>query len=86
MDDELLKVSEVAQILRITRKSVYDLMKANLLPYVVVGVSRGRRIRRSALNAFLNSPNRGLYNHDGESYNPLNDKTPTLAPVVNPLG
>ena len=81
MEDELLKVNEVAQILRITRKSVYDLMKANLLPYVVVGVSRGRRIRRSALNAFLNNPNRDLYNSGGEPYNPDNALKPSHAGV-----
>ena len=78
MEDELLKVNEVAQILRITRKSVYDLMKAGLLPYVVVGVSRGRRIRRSALNAFLGDKNRGVYNDGASDVKSEDARMPTL--------
>ena len=68
MEDELLKIEEVAKILKVTRKSVYDLMRAKRLPYVVVGVSRGRRIRRSALNAFLNDTDRSLHTGEKESY------------------
>lgn len=78
MDDELLKVDEVAKILKVTRKSVYDLMRAERLPYVVVGVTRGRRIRRSALEAFLSGASRGLYNDRNSSYTDDHTKSPGL--------
>jgi excisionase family DNA binding protein len=53
VEDELLTVEEVARTLKVTRQHIYDLMRAGRLAYVQIGLSRGRRIRRSALNAFL---------------------------------
>lgn len=51
--DELLFVDEVAKELRVTRKTVYDWMRDKGLDYEVVGGRR--RIRRSALEAFIAS-------------------------------
>lgn len=66
MEDKLLTVEEVAAILRVTRKAVYDLMRAGRLPYKQIGISRGRRISQSALNAFLSGADRGM-GSEGES-------------------
>jgi excisionase family DNA binding protein len=66
LEDKLLTVEEVAAILRVTRKAVYDLMRANRLPYKQIGLTRGRRISQSALNAFLSGADRGL-GSEGES-------------------
>jgi excisionase family DNA binding protein len=49
--DELLFVDEVAQELRVTRKTVYEWMREKGLEYEVVGARR--RIRRSAMEAFI---------------------------------
>lgn len=54
--DELLFVDEVAQRLRVTRKTVYDWMRDGRLQYVVVG-SR-RRITQEALEAFIHAGNK----------------------------
>jgi excisionase family DNA binding protein len=79
MEDELLTIPEVASIMKVTRKAVYDMMRAKRLPYVQLGISRGRRIRRSALNAFLSGADRGL-NTEGESgYTKGQRKSPRLA-------
>lgn len=51
MRDELLFVDEVAQELRVTRKTVYEWMREKGLEYEVVGARR--RIRRSAMEAFI---------------------------------
>lgn len=60
MEDELLTVEEVARTMKVTRQHIYDLMRAGRLPYVQIGLRRGRRIRRSALERFLSEGNRGL--------------------------
>lgn len=60
MEDDLLTVEEVARTLRVTRKAVYDLMRSKRLPYVQIGLQRGRRIRRSALESFLKGADRGV--------------------------
>jgi excisionase family DNA binding protein len=49
--DPLLKVPEVMAELRVGRNAVYDLMKSGRLRSLLVG-SR-RRVRRSALDAFI---------------------------------
>lgn len=59
-EDELMTIDEVAARLRMTRKGVYDLMRAGRLPYVQIGIQRGRRIRRSVLDRFLSDANRGI--------------------------
>ena len=74
MEDELLTVDEVATRLKMTRKGVYDLMRAGRLPYVQIGLQRGRRIRRSVLDAFLKSGDRGVVGGADVEYNP---DTPT---------
>jgi len=79
MEDELLTVEEVARTMKVTRKAVYDMMRAGRLPYVQLGISRGRRIRKSALNAFLSGADRGL-NTGGESgYTKDKRRSPRLA-------
>lgn len=60
MDDELLTIDEVAKILKAHRMHVYRLMNSGHLPYVLIGMQRGRRIRRSVLEAFLKSGDRGM--------------------------
>lgn len=79
MKDELLTVAEVASAMKVTRQHVYDLMREKQLAYVQIGLSRGRRIRRSALNAFLNRGTRGLGSEDGSDYNPTDIQTPAYA-------
>ena len=71
-------VEEVAAALKVTRKAVYDLMRANRLPYVQIGVQRGRRIRRSALDAFLKGADRNFTGSGDQGYNPKNALMPTL--------
>ena len=51
MDEDYYTIDEVADHLKVTRKTVYDWMRTGELPYVQVG-SR-RRITGSALKAFL---------------------------------
>lgn len=75
MEDELLTVEEVAKALKVTRQHIYDLMRANRLPYVQIGLTRGRRIRKSALDAFLSGGDKG-----GESgYTKGQRRSPRLA-------
>jgi excisionase family DNA binding protein len=66
VENELLTVEEVARTLRVTRKAVYDLMRTGRLPYVQIGVTRGRRIERSVLERFLKGARRGV-GMEGES-------------------
>ncbi|NOK59149.1 MAG: hypothetical protein GFH27_549283n390 [Chloroflexi bacterium AL-W] len=49
--EELLYITEVADELRVTRKTIYDWMRTERLDYVRVGGRR--RIRRSELNRFI---------------------------------
>jgi excisionase family DNA binding protein len=69
VENELLTVEEVARTLKVTRKAVYDLMRAGRLPYVQIGIQRGRRIRRSALEAFLKGASRGVVGEQESGYN-----------------
>lgn len=80
MEDELLTVKEVARTLKVTPKAVYDLMRVGRLPYVQVGIQRGRRIRRSTLELFLKEGMRGL---DSGAYTEENIAMPTSALVLN---
>ncbi|MHB8512193.1 MAG: helix-turn-helix domain-containing protein [Actinomycetota bacterium] len=50
-DFGLLTVSEVAQILRLSRARLYELIAAGTLPSVRIG--HARRIRRSDLKQFI---------------------------------
>lgn len=76
MEDELLTVDEVARTLKVTRKAVYDLMRAGRLPYVQIGIRRGRRVRRSVLDLFLEQGIRGI---DPESYTSEDQQAPLRA-------
>lgn len=50
MDDTLYTVAEVAKILKIGKNRVYDLIKAELIPVLILG---GYKIRKEAVNQFL---------------------------------
>jgi excisionase family DNA binding protein len=82
MEDELLTVDEVARTLKVTRKAVYDLMRANRLPYVQIGLQRGRRIRRSVLESFLKSADRGMVGGGGKQYNPEDRRRARSSPAL----
>lgn len=45
-DDELLLASEVAQVLRISRSTIYDLMRSGRLPCVEISRGLSRACRR----------------------------------------
>lgn len=81
MEDELLTVEEVAGILKATRQHVYNLMNTRRLPYIQTGIKRGRRIRRSALNAYLASGERGLATEGESGYTKGQRRSPRLATV-----
>lgn len=81
MEDDLLTVDEVAARLRVSRKAIYDLMRAGRLPYLQIGIQRGRRIRRSALENFLNAADKDLAGRDSLGYNPNDTRSPSLAAV-----
>ncbi len=51
MDEPLYTIQEVTQRLKVTRKAVYDWMRAGRLRYVYVGDRR--RIPRSAIEEFI---------------------------------
>lgn len=46
-------VKEVAALLKASESNVYALMDTGELPYVSIGVKKGRRIRPEDLEAFL---------------------------------
>jgi excisionase family DNA binding protein len=50
-DDELLTVEQVADILKLGRTSIYELMASGDLPSVKI--NRCRRVLRSDLNAYI---------------------------------
>ena len=79
MEDELLTVEEVARTLKVTRKAVYDMMRANRLPYVQLGIARGRRIRRSDLESFVRKGVRGLGTGEESDYTKGQQQSPSLA-------
>jgi excisionase family DNA binding protein len=84
MEDELLTVEEVARTLKVTRQHIYDLMRANRLPYVQIGISRGRRIRKSALNAFLSGGDKGLSSEGETGYTKGKRRSPRAAVLSTP--
>jgi excisionase family DNA binding protein len=49
---EVLKVTEVAEILRIPRSRAYDLVARGEIPSFKIG-ERSVRVRRSALDAYM---------------------------------
>lgn len=50
LDDNLYSVNEVAQLLKVGKNRVYDLIHAGLLPVLKIG---GMKIRKKSLNEFL---------------------------------
>ena len=56
VSDHLLKVDEVAQHLRVSSRTVWDLIRRGELDHVHVG--RQIRIRRDQLAAYLDQPER----------------------------
>lgn len=52
MEDELLTISEIAEMLRVSEGHVYSLMRKRALPVIRRG-KRFTRIRRSDLMAYL---------------------------------
>ena len=77
MNEEYLTVAEVAAKLRVTPKTVYDLMRSGQLSYVQIGI-RKRRIAVSALDRFLRDRERGI---DQGSYTDEKRRKPTMAAV-----
>ena len=67
--EEFYTVSEAATILRVSRKTVYDWMKAERLPYVQAGL-RKRLIPREALDQFKRSFGVGLEVDDRRTIEP----------------
>lgn len=57
--EQFYTVNEAADILRVSRKTVYDWMKAGRLPYVQAGL-RKRLIPREALDQFKRTWGVGL--------------------------
>lgn len=49
MDDNLYLVNEVAQLLKVGKNRVYDLIHAGLLPVLKIG---GMKIRKKSFNEF----------------------------------
>lgn len=79
MSEKIYTVDEVAEYLKVTRKTVYDLMRAGKLAYVSIG-KRNRRIRQSHLDAFL----RVGVGKDDLEYTEEDARSPGLAPVLVP--
>jgi excisionase family DNA binding protein len=52
MDEEFYTVEEVAELLQVTRKAIYDWMREGRLSYIQIGPRR-RRITKAALAQFL---------------------------------
>jgi len=50
---ELLKPEQAAEVLKISRSLLYELLKAGVLPSVKIG--RSRRIERAEIDAFVAS-------------------------------
>lgn len=48
--------AEAAAYLRVTRQTVYNYMDQGLLPYYSLKSGKGRRLRRSDLDSFLEGP------------------------------
>lgn len=59
--DDVLKVDEVARMLRVSRQTVYRMVWSGELPWVNVGRGKSRpriRIRESAVQRYLESRER----------------------------
>lgn len=67
--EEFYTVSEAAAILRVSRKTVYDWMKAERLPYVQAGL-RKRLIPKEAFETFKRSFGVGLGMEDRRTIEP----------------
>ena len=68
MDEEYYTIDEVAERLKVTRKTVYDWMRSGDLHYVQVGGRR--RITGSALKAFIRQGKPEEVKGDGETLSP----------------
>ena len=64
VDDEVLTVQEVAKFLKVTPKTVYEIIKQGSLPSFRVG--RAVRCRRSAVDSFIEEQARGAVRRVGE--------------------
>ena len=53
-EDSLLNAREVAEILNISIMSVWRMFRNGEIPTVIIG-ERSRRVKRSDLNAYINS-------------------------------
>ena len=51
--DKWYTVEEAAAYLGVTKQTIYNYMKAGLLPYYELKVGRGRRFRRGDLDSLL---------------------------------
>ena len=51
--DQLLTVEEVANILRLSKASIYNKINEGEITYVDIGSRKARRIRRSDLDEFI---------------------------------
>ncbi len=76
--EEFYTVSEAATILRVSRKTVYDWMKAGRLPYVQAGL-RKRLIPKEAFESFKRSFGVGLGTEEDSGYTPEHIGTPVYA-------
>lgn len=68
-EERFYTVNEAAEILRVSRKTVYDWMKAGRLPYVQAGL-RKRLIPREALDQFKRTWGVGLRDTIDEMQSP----------------
>ena len=51
--------AEAASYLRVSRQTIYNYMDQGLLPYYDLKSGRGRRLRRTDLDALLEGPSKG---------------------------
>lgn len=51
MEEKFFTIKQVAELLGVTRKAIYDWMRDGRLQYVIVG--ERRRIKKSDLDAFI---------------------------------
>ena len=50
--------AEAAKYLRVTRQTIYNYMDQGILPYYELKSGRGRRLRKSDLDALLQKPSK----------------------------
>lgn len=65
MNEEFYTVDEVAALLQVTRKAIYDWMREGRLSYVQIGPRR-RRISKAALAQFLRAGQVGPIDDTGK--------------------